>query len=52
MNGSKEHRRAGLPVVRGVGKRTFEPKTGDQNEVGTRAIEADETKKEDGDDGR
>jgi hypothetical protein len=45
MGGSKAHRKAGLPVVRGVRKRTFELKTGDQNEVGTRAIEADEKKK-------
>jgi hypothetical protein len=45
MSGSKEHRRAGSPVIRGAGKRPFELKTGDENDVGTRATEADEKKK-------
>jgi hypothetical protein len=34
----------GLPVVCGVGKRPLELKTGDQNDVGRRAIDADEKK--------
>jgi hypothetical protein len=44
MGGSTAQRMVGLPVVCGVGKRPLELKTGDQNDVGRRAIDADEKK--------